>query len=148
MQCFVFLAYRPLLARETFLSWGCKAEKSWVLAEKGRMLFCCCFVHFLEAQWISRMGCTSRGWCKQPCENPRDHGENKPFVFVTTAPSWFWCVQKGRAPSPLLFCPQSGALLFEGFYRVLENENCYFWTWLLQPHWRMTPILESIQVLF
>lgn len=53
-----------------------------------------------------------------------------------------------KEESPVLcYSALSRAPLFEGFSRVLENENCYFWTWLLQPHWRMTPILESIQIL-
>lgn len=50
MFCVPRAQTRPLLARETLLSWGCKAEKSWVLVEKGRVLFYCCFVPFLKAQ--------------------------------------------------------------------------------------------------
>lgn len=83
MQCFVFLDHRPLLARETVLFWGCKAEKS-------RVLFYCCFVPFLKAHMDQSDGLYI-SWlvqAKQPRENPRNHGENQLFVLVTTASSW------------------------------------------------------------
>lgn len=138
MQCFVFLDHRPLLARETVLFWGCKAEKS-------RVLFYCCFVPFLKAHMDQSDGLYI-SWLVQAATWKPQESWWKPALCVGhhCLKLVLMCARKKSLQSFAL----SRALLFEGFYRVLENENRYFWTWLLQPHWRMTPILESIQILF
>lgn len=82
------------------------------------------------------------------------HVKTPGILVQTSSLCWLPLPQVGagvceREESPVLcYSALSRAPLFEGFYSVLENENRYFWTWLLQPHWRMTPILESIQILF